>query len=117
MAKDKANKKKTAKDSNKQEGRQIKTVSTKKKLAPTVSRKEQTKSVQNLDLIFGKETFKWMAIGVAIMAAGFIAMLGGHNEDPNVWDENVIYNWRITILAPILLLTGLGLQIYAIFKK
>jgi len=117
MAKDKANKTKKAKDSDKVKVRQVKTVSTKKKLAPTVSKKSQVKSVQNIDLIFGKETFKWMAIGVALMVVGFIAMLGGHNSDPNVWDSNVIYNWRITILAPILLLAGLGLQIFAIFKK
>ncbi len=117
MAKDRTSKKKTAKVSPKSEDRVIKTVSTKKKIAPTVSRKEQNRSVQSLDLIFGRETFKWMAIGVALMAVGFIMMLGGNNTDPNVWDENVIYNWRITVLAPILILAGLGLQIFAIFKK
>ena len=69
------------------------------------------------EMTFGKETFKWMGIGVAFMALGYIMMIGGHNDDPNVWDESVIYNWRILVLAPILILTGLGLQIYAIFKK
>lgn len=69
------------------------------------------------EMTFGKVTFKWMGIGVGLMALGYIMMLGGHNEDPNVWDESVIYNWRILNLAPILILSGLGLQIYAIFKK
>lgn len=117
MAKDKTSKKKKAKEAPKTEARTVKTVSTKKKLAPTVSRKTQERSTQSVDLIFGRETFKWMAIGVAFMTVGFIMMLGGNNADPNVWDENVIYNWRITILAPILLLAGLSLQIFAIFKK
>ena len=83
-----------------------------KKVAPSGS----TYAVKK-EMTFGKETFKWMGIGVAFMALGYILMIGGHNDDPNVWDENVIYNWRILILAPILILTGLSLQIYAIFKK
>jgi len=69
------------------------------------------------EMTFGPETFKWMGIGVGLMALGYIMMLGGHNDDPNVWDPNVIYHWRITVVAPILILAGLGVQIYAIFKK
>ncbi len=82
-----------------------------KRVAPSSS------AVAEREMTFGKETFKWMGIGMAFMALGYILMIGGHNDDPNVWDENVIYNWRILILAPILILIGLGLQIFAIFKK
>ncbi len=69
------------------------------------------------EMTFGPETFKWMGIGLGLMALGYILMLGGHNEDPNVWDESVIYNWRILIVAPLFILAGLGVQIFAIFKK
>lgn len=79
--------------------------------------KAQTKANSNVEMTFGPETFKWMGIGIALMALGFIFMLGGNNEDPNVWDPNVIYNWRIMYVAPILILAGLSVQIYAIFKK
>ena len=79
---------------------------------------ERTASARNSsEMTFGPETFKWMGIGLALMALGYIMMLGGNNEDPNVWDPNVIYNWRILVVAPILILAGLGVQIYAIFKK
>jgi hypothetical protein len=43
-------------------------------------------------------------------------MLGGH-EDPNVWDETVIYSFRRITLAPIVILAGLAVEVYAIFKK
>ena len=88
------------------------TVKVKKVASSTLSTSSSSKV-----MTFGRETFKWMGIGVACMALGYILMIGGHQEDPNVWDPNVIYNWRILVLAPILILTGLGIQIYAIFKK
>lgn len=95
------------------EGSRAKTVTTEKlkKVAPSSFASDAK------EMTFGPETFKWMGIGMALMALGYIMMLGGHNDDPNVWDESVIYNWRILILAPILIVAGLVIQVYAIFKK
>ncbi len=72
---------------------------------------------RNDKLVFGRETYKWMLIGVAIMAVGFICMSGGAMPDPNVWDESIIYSTTRTVIAPFLILLGLCVQIYAIFKK
>ncbi len=72
---------------------------------------------RNDKLVFGRETYKWMFIGLAIMAVGFICMSGGAMTDPNVWDESIIYSPTRTVIAPFLILVGLGVQIIAIFKK
>ena len=72
---------------------------------------------RNDKLVFGRETYKWMLIGLAVMAVGFICMSGGAMTDPNVWDESIIYSPIRTKLAPFLILSGLVVQIYAIFKK
>lgn len=72
---------------------------------------------RNDKLVFGRETYKWMLIGLAIMAVGFICMSGGAMPDANTWDESIIYSPVRTILAPFLILSGLVVQIYAIFKK
>ncbi|MBL7816069.1 MAG: DUF3098 domain-containing protein [Saprospiraceae bacterium] len=72
---------------------------------------------RNDKLVFGKETYKWMLIGIAIMAVGFILMSGGSMPDPNTWDESIIYSSTRTVVAPFLILSGLGVQIFAIFKK
>ncbi len=72
---------------------------------------------RNDKLVFGRETYKWMLIGLAVMAVGFICMSGGAMPDPNTWDESIIYSPTRTIVAPFLILLGLSVQIYAIFKK
>jgi len=67
-------------------------------------------------LPFGRENFKWVAIGVALIALGMLLMMGGYNDNPEVWDESKIYSMRRILLAPIVILVGLGVQVYAIFK-
>jgi hypothetical protein len=59
----------------------------------------------------------WMLIGVVIMAVGFILMSGGSMPSPDVWDESIIYSSTRTIIAPILILAGLVVEVYAIFKR
>lgn len=80
-------------------------------------RASSTRNVQPFPLLFNKQTYIYMGIGVALIAVGLLLMLGGAMKDPNVWDESVIYSARRITLAPIFILAGLGMQVYAIFKK
>ena len=57
-----------------------------------------------------------MIIGLGIIVLGFILMIGGGSDDPNVFDESIFSFRRIT-LAPIVVLFGFIFQIYAIMKK
>ncbi len=72
-------------------------------------RKEATKS----EFVFGKKNYKFMFIGLACIAIGFILMSGGGSDDPNVFNPE-IFNFRRIRLAPTLVLIGFGIQIYAI---
>lgn len=72
-------------------------------------RKEQSKG----EFIFGKKNYKFMFIGLAFIALGFILMSGGGSDDPNVFNPD-IFSWRRIRLAPTLVLIGFGFQIYAI---
>jgi hypothetical protein len=72
---------------------------------------------RNDALVFGRENYKWMLIGIAIMALGFILMSGGSMPSPDVWDESIIYSPMRIVVAPILILIGLVVEVYAIFKK
>jgi hypothetical protein len=86
--------------------------------APTVKAKSATSVEQRNDtLVFGRETYKWMLIGLGIMAVGFLCMSGGSMPSPDVWDESIIYSTTRTVIAPFLIMVGLGVQVYAIFKK
>ena len=95
-------------------------VPTRAQATPTAKAKASTPSVlaqRNDTLVFGRETYKWMLIGLGIMAIGFICMSGGSMPSPDVWDESIIYSKTRTVLAPFLIMMGLGVQVYAIFKK
>lgn len=67
--------------------------------------------------LFGKENYRWMLIGIIIVGLGLFLMAGGKSKDPNVFDPKQVYSFvRITV-APILILGGLALEIFAIFRK
>jgi len=69
------------------------------------------------DTLFGKQNYRWMLIGAAIIALGLFVMSGGKSQDPNVFDTKQVYsNTRIT-LAPILIIAGLLVEVYAIMRK
>ncbi|MFT6000583.1 MAG: hypothetical protein ACI81P_003046 [Neolewinella sp.] len=76
-----------------------------------------TSTVNKRGLTFGKDTYVWMGIGFALVILGLLLMSGGRGDDPNVFDESVIYSFRRITLAPIVMLAGLGTVIYAILKK
>ena len=67
--------------------------------------------------LFGKENFKWMLIGLAVMALGFFLMIGGKSTDPKVFNDNDVYSFTRITLAPILIIAGLLIEIFAIMKK
>jgi len=58
-----------------------------------------------------------MLLGVVIIAVGMLLMAGGKSNDPSVFNENEVYSFRRITLAPILIIAGLVIEIYAIFKK
>ena len=72
-------------------------------------RKEASKS----EFVFGKKNYKFMFIGLACIALGFILMAGGGSDDPNVFNPE-IFSWRRIRLAPTIVLIGFGIQVYAI---
>ena len=93
-------------------------VTTEKKLSPTKSKNVATGASNPSDaLIYGKSHYVIVLIGIGLIFLGMILMLGGRMPNEQVWDDNIIYSFRITVLAPLLILIGLGIQFYAIFKK
>ncbi|MEM6967091.1 MAG: DUF3098 domain-containing protein, partial [Bacteroidota bacterium] len=89
------------------------------KVAPTTSRRSRTapKTVKNEKLLFEKKNFTLILIGLGLVALGLIMMLGGSQPNPDEWKDEIIYAPRIMIFGPILILSGLIVEVYAIFKK
>jgi hypothetical protein len=79
--------------------------------------KKQAPVVKKInEFAFGKENFRLLFIGLAFIAVGFILMIGGGSKDPNVFDPS-IFDFRHLTLAPILVLAGYVIEIFAIMKK
>ena len=76
--------------------------------------KKETETKRSFAL--GKQNYKLMAIGFAIIVVGFILMAGGRSDNPNVFSGDIFSFRRIT-LAPLVVLAGFVFEVYAIMKK
>lgn len=74
------------------------------------------KSQSNTRFALGKENYQLMLVGIAFLTIGFILMIGGGSDDPNEFSE-AIFSFRRITLAPILVLIGFVIEIFAIMKK
>jgi hypothetical protein len=78
-----------------------------------VAKKEEEKKT---GFALGRENYKLMAIGFAVIIVGFILMAGGRSDDPKVFSED-IFSFRRVTLAPLIVLAGFIFEIYAIMKR
>jgi hypothetical protein len=67
--------------------------------------------------LFTKENYKWMLIGFVVIIIGLLLMIGGKSSDPNQFHKEEVYSFRRITLAPIVILAGFVIEIYAIFRK
>ncbi|HKC36185.1 MAG TPA: DUF3098 domain-containing protein [Chitinophagaceae bacterium] len=71
----------------------------------------------NTASLFDKQNFWLMLLGVGVIAIGILLMVGGASKDPNTFNYDEVYSARRISVAPVLIIVGLGIEIYAIFKK
>ena len=86
-------------------------------MAKEITKKEMVEKVEDQKVMpFGKQNYIIVLIGLALLALGFILMLGGGSTDPDVFNEKMFDFRRIT-LSTILILAGFVVEIVAIFWK
>ena len=78
--------------------------------------KDVKKIANDVEFAIGRDNFMYIAIGVGIIVIGFLLMIGGKSDDPNVFNPEVFSFRRIT-LAPIVAVSGFLFIIWAIMKK
>lgn len=67
--------------------------------------------------MFNRQNYMWMAIGAVVMVIALLLMAGGKSPDPNVFDYKEVYSTRRITVAPVLLMLGLIIEMYAIMRK
>ena len=67
-------------------------------------------------MVFGKKNYQLMLLGLVFITLGFFLMSGGGSEDPNIFNDE-IYNFKRIRVAPILVVFGFIIEVYAIMKN
>lgn len=73
-------------------------------------------NTQKNEFLFDKVNYKFLLIGIGVIALGFILMSGGRTDNPAVFSDK-IFDFRRIRLAPTTVLIGFGITIYAILKN
>ena len=69
-----------------------------------------------MNFAFTKKNYILLIIGLAFIASGLILMIGGGSEDPTKFSSE-IFNFQRLTLAPILLVIGFVIEIFAVMYK
>ena len=69
-----------------------------------------------VEFLFDKKNYLVMLIGLVFISIGFILMSGGGSDTPQEFNPE-IYNFRRIRLAPLFILVGFAIEIYAIILK
>ena len=83
---------------------------------------KEVKTEAKTPFYFGKENYKLMFIGLALIFVGFLLMMGADANtvdgkyDPDSWNEGIFSIRRIRI-APLFVIAGFVVEVYAILKR
>ena len=66
--------------------------------------------------VFEKRGYIILLSGIVLIIIGFMLMSGGGSEDPKVLNPEIFSFRRIT-LAPLVVMLGFAVEVYAIMRK
>ena len=69
-----------------------------------------------MDFVFKKKNYILLISGLVLILLGIFLMIGGGSEDPTKFSEE-IFNFQRLTLAPILIVSGFVLEIFAVMLK
>lgn len=83
-----------------------------KKVTQKISKEPQKK----FDFAFGKINYILLIAGIVLLALGYILLMGGGSNDPDVFSY-AIFNTQRLVVAPLLLIAGFVVEVFAIMIK
>lgn len=70
---------------------------------------------KNTKMAMTPKGIKLLLVGVIVMIAGYILMMGGNSGDPNVFSED-IFDFQRLVAAPVVIIAGIVIEVVAIMK-
>lgn len=89
-------------------------ITVKDKPATATAAKQQTGTTP---FIFDQTNYMIMIAGVVVILIGFALMSGGATSDPTVFPKEELYSFKRITLAPIVVMLGFAIEIFAILKR
>ena len=77
---------------------------------------KQKETPQEEKFAISRRSFAYIGIGVLVIVIGFLLMMGGKSEDPNVFNPE-IFSWTRIKLAPLVCLFGYLFMVVAILWR
>ena len=71
--------------------------------------------VKNTKMAITPKGLKLLLVGLIVMIAGYLLMMGGSSEDPNVFNYDM-FDFQRMVAAPIVIICGIVVEIVAIMK-
>ena len=59
----------------------------------------------------------YIVAGLLLMIIGYALMTGGGTTDPNIFPKEEMFSFRRIVLAPLFILAGFAVEIFAIMHK
>lgn len=83
----------------------------------TNTKKSATVGASENRFPFIRENYTIMIIGIGILILGYVLMVGGRSPDSNQFYPDQVYSWRRITLAPMVIILGFLVEVYAIMKR
>ena len=78
--------------------------------------KQPNDTPENPRMPLTRRNYILLAAGFALVVLGFVLMAGGGSESPDEFNY-AMFSWRRSTLAPILVIGGFAVEIWAILKR
>lgn len=72
--------------------------------------------MSNNKFALSPKSVRFIIVGLIVMISGYILMIGGGSDDPNVFNPEM-FNFTRLVVSPLLILLGVAIIIIAIMKK
>lgn len=89
-------------------------------MAKNIGKIVKSKNIQdnpiNTGFAFERINYIWMLIGLFLLGLGYLLLIGGGAKSPDEFNYD-LFNTQRLVVSPILMLLGLGVEVYAILLK
>ena len=71
--------------------------------------------MDNTKMAITPKGLKLLVVGVLVMIAGYILMIGGGSKDPNVFNY-AMFDFQRLVAAPVVIICGIVIEVVAIMR-